>query len=116
MEKKRKIVLFGEREFAEIAYEYFTHDSEYEVAAFTIEREYITKTTFCGLPVIPFEGVPLLSAEHRANSGHMRRTLDHPDGHRLCQVADRFPGSLARSDAAGAARGLDRGILRPVSR
>jgi sugar O-acyltransferase (sialic acid O-acetyltransferase NeuD family) len=55
MEKKRKIVLFGDREFAEIAYEYFTHDSEYEVVAFTIDRDFITRNTLCGLPIVAFE-------------------------------------------------------------
>jgi sugar O-acyltransferase (sialic acid O-acetyltransferase NeuD family) len=57
MDKQKKIVLFGDREFAEIAYEYFTHDSEYEVVAFTLEKDFITKNTMCGLPVVPFEEV-----------------------------------------------------------
>ena len=60
MDKKRKIILFGDREFAEIAYEYFTHDSEYEVVAFTAEKSYITKHSFCGLPVVPYEEITTL--------------------------------------------------------
>jgi hypothetical protein len=31
---KNKLIIFGNTEFAEIAYEYFTHDSDYEVVAF----------------------------------------------------------------------------------
>jgi hypothetical protein len=31
-----KLVVLGDGAFAEIAYEYFTHDSEYEVVAFAV--------------------------------------------------------------------------------
>ena len=34
----RKIVIVGDGEFAEIACEYFTHDSPHEVVAFAVER------------------------------------------------------------------------------
>lgn len=57
MEKTKKLVLFGEGAFAEIAYEYFTHDSAYEVVAFTIDRAYIKRDTLFGLPIVPFEEV-----------------------------------------------------------
>lgn len=53
--KTKKLVIFGDRDFAEIAYEYFTHDSEYEVAAFTVGKDYIKQDEFCGLPVVAFE-------------------------------------------------------------
>ena len=55
--KKKKLVIFGDRDFAELAYEYFTHDSEYEVVAFAVGSDYITKKKFCGLPVVSFEEV-----------------------------------------------------------
>lgn len=55
--KTRKLVLFGDSAFAEIAYEYFTYDSEYEVVAFTVSKEYIRKDILFGLPVVPFEEV-----------------------------------------------------------
>jgi sugar O-acyltransferase (sialic acid O-acetyltransferase NeuD family) len=55
--KTKKIILFGDSAFAEIAYEYFTHDSEYEVVGFTIDREYLKKETLFGLPIIAFEEV-----------------------------------------------------------
>lgn len=55
MAKDRKLVIGGDSAFAEIAYEYFTHDSDYEVVAFTVEREYLKKESLFGLPVVPFE-------------------------------------------------------------
>jgi len=55
MEKTRKLVIIGDSAFAEIAYEYFTHDSEYEVVAFSVEREFLRRTELFGLPVVEFE-------------------------------------------------------------
>ncbi len=51
----KKLIIVGAGEFAEIAYEYFTHDSEYEVEAFSVEKEYLGKNELFGLPVVPFE-------------------------------------------------------------
>ncbi|WP_448682163.1 acetyltransferase [Pseudomonas nicosulfuronedens] len=51
----QKLVIAGDSAFAEIAYEYFTHDSDYEVVGFTVERDYLRKQELCGLPVVPFE-------------------------------------------------------------
>jgi sugar O-acyltransferase (sialic acid O-acetyltransferase NeuD family) len=66
MEKTKKLVLVGDSAFAEIAYEYFTHDSEYEVVAFAVEREYLRRGQLFGLPVVPFEELPerFTPAEH----------------------------------------------------
>jgi len=55
MPAKEEIVIIGAGEFAEIAYEYFTHDSPYKVVAFSVERKFLDKTTLFGLPVVPFE-------------------------------------------------------------
>ncbi|EKD74016.1 MAG: sugar O-acyltransferase, sialic acid O-acetyltransferase NeuD family [uncultured bacterium] len=60
MNKTKKLIIFGDKSYAEIVYEYFTHDSEYEVVAFTVEQEYLTKNTFCHLPVVPFESINTL--------------------------------------------------------
>lgn len=57
MKKSKKLILFGDSAFAEIAYEYFTHDSEYEVVAFTVNKEYFTKSSLFDLPVVPFEDI-----------------------------------------------------------
>ncbi len=53
--KTRKLVIVGDSAFAEVAYEYFTHDSPYEVVAFTVEEVYLKRATLFGLPVVPFE-------------------------------------------------------------
>lgn len=55
--KNKKLIIFGDKSYAEIVYEYFTHDSDYEVAAFTVDKKYLTKDNYCGLPVIPFEEI-----------------------------------------------------------
>lgn len=66
MEKTRKIVLLGDSAFAEVAYEYFTHDSEYEVTGFSVEREFLRRDRLFGLPVVPFEEVE----DHFPPAGH----------------------------------------------
>jgi sugar O-acyltransferase (sialic acid O-acetyltransferase NeuD family) len=55
--KVRKLVIVGDRVFAEIAHEYFTHDSEYEVVAFSVERDFIQHDRFRDLPMVPFESL-----------------------------------------------------------
>lgn len=57
MEKTKKLVIVGAGEFGEIAYEYFTEDSEYEVVAFAVERKYKEGDKLRGLPVIEFENI-----------------------------------------------------------
>ena len=63
-----KIVIVGDGETAELAYEYFTHDSPHEVVAFAVERAYKKKDEMFGLPVVDFEEVETLypPAEYRA--------------------------------------------------
>ena len=53
--KTGKLVIVGDSAFAEVAYEYFTHDSPYEVVAFAVEREFRRKEELFGLPVVLFE-------------------------------------------------------------
>ncbi len=55
--KTKKLVIVGIGETAEIAYEYFTYDSPYEVVAFSVNREYMKEPTFYGLPVYEFESL-----------------------------------------------------------
>lgn len=57
MHKNKQLVIYGIGETAEIAYEYFTYDSEYDVVAFTADKAYIKKESMNGLPVIPFEEI-----------------------------------------------------------
>lgn len=52
----RPLVLIGAGELAQIACEYFTHDSDYEVVAFSVERDYLpVEPTLAGRPVVAYE-------------------------------------------------------------
>jgi sugar O-acyltransferase (sialic acid O-acetyltransferase NeuD family) len=53
-----KLVIVGDSLFAQIAYEYFTHDSPYQVVAFAVENEYRKRDGLFGLPVVDFESLP----------------------------------------------------------
>jgi len=55
MKESNALIIVGDGEFAEIAYEYFTYDSPFEVVAFSVEKDYLKKKTLFGLPVVPFE-------------------------------------------------------------
>lgn len=57
MTKTRKLVLIGDSAFAQVACEYFTHDSPYEVVGFAVEAQYRKQDSMLGLPVVPFEEV-----------------------------------------------------------
>jgi sugar O-acyltransferase (sialic acid O-acetyltransferase NeuD family) len=56
MEKNRgPLVIFGDQDFAQLAYEYFTVDSGYEVVGFAVDAAHRKSDTLCGLPVVAFE-------------------------------------------------------------
>lgn len=55
-----KIVIFGILDTAELAHYYLTNDSEHEVVAFCVHREYLKEKTFKDLPLVAFEDVPQL--------------------------------------------------------
>ena len=55
--KIKKLVILGDSAFAEVAYEYFTYDSEYEVVGFSVEADYLKRDTLFGLPVVEFETI-----------------------------------------------------------
>jgi sugar O-acyltransferase (sialic acid O-acetyltransferase NeuD family) len=57
MKSPDKLVIVGDSAFAEIAYEYFTHDSNYSVVAFAVEEQYLKRDSLFGLPVVAFETV-----------------------------------------------------------
>ena len=57
MIKTKKLVIIGTGETADIAYEYFTYDSDYEVVGFSVNQAYIIEGEYLGLPVIPFEQI-----------------------------------------------------------
>ena len=53
----KRVVLFGDGQVADLAHFCLTHDSAYEVAAFTVDGAYISAATMRGLPIVPFEEV-----------------------------------------------------------
>ncbi len=58
MEKlKKELVIFGVSQLASLAHFYFKHDSDYEVVAFTVDKDYLDTKTFEGKPVVAFEEV-----------------------------------------------------------
>jgi len=57
MNKTKKLVIIGAGETSEIACEYFTMDSEYEVVGFAVDRQFIKCNTLAGLPVVPLDEV-----------------------------------------------------------
>src|SRR5262245_48485273 len=66
MHKERKLILVGDGAFAEVAYEYFTADTPYEVVAFAVEQAYLKRDRLFGLPVVPFEALE----RHYPPAGH----------------------------------------------
>jgi hypothetical protein len=54
---KEKVVIFGISQLASLAHFYFTHDSNYETVAFTVDQAYLSDTTYHDLPVVPFEDI-----------------------------------------------------------
>lgn len=63
-----KLVIVGDSAFAEVACEYFTHDSDYTPVAFAVERAFLRQDSLLGLPVVALEDLPGLysAAEHSA--------------------------------------------------
>lgn len=52
---QKKLVIFGSGEMAAMAKFYFTHESQYEVIAFTVDDEYINRrTNYEGLKLFPW--------------------------------------------------------------
>lgn len=49
----KRLVIVGAGEFAQIAFEYFTHDSPYSVIAFGVDKDFLPKDDqLCGIPVL----------------------------------------------------------------
>ncbi|POZ51895.1 acetyltransferase [Methylovulum psychrotolerans] len=53
----KPLVIFGTGDIAQLAHFYFSRESDYDVAAFTVDRAYLPDGLFCGLPVIAFDSL-----------------------------------------------------------
>ncbi len=55
--KKAPLILFGNGPFSSLAWYCLTHDSPYEVVAFTVDRSFMRSDVHEGLPVVAFEEI-----------------------------------------------------------
>lgn len=53
----KKVVVFGTTRFAEVVHSYLLHTSEYEIAAFTVNRSHLEEEALLDLPIVPFEDI-----------------------------------------------------------
>ncbi|BAO87306.1 acetyltransferase [Caballeronia cordobensis] len=54
---KKRLIIFGAGDIAQLSHFYFSADSEYEVSAFTVDAKYIERDSFCDKPLVPFENI-----------------------------------------------------------
>jgi sugar O-acyltransferase (sialic acid O-acetyltransferase NeuD family) len=52
-----QLVIFGAGDIAKLAHFYFTRDSEHEVVAFTVDKQYRQSDNFLGLPLLDLETI-----------------------------------------------------------
>lgn len=50
-----KVIIFGIGQIAEIAHFYLTNDSEHEVVAFTVDKDFLNGDSFHNLPIVAYE-------------------------------------------------------------
>lgn len=60
----KKLIIFGEGLFTEIAHQYFKDDSEYDVVAFTKDDSYITCNKYLDLPMVNFSNIEEIYSPH----------------------------------------------------
>ena len=51
----KPLIIFGTGDIAQLAHFYFSRDSSYTVAAFTVDAAYLQGRELCGLPIVAFE-------------------------------------------------------------
>jgi sugar O-acyltransferase (sialic acid O-acetyltransferase NeuD family) len=54
---KRKLVIFGAGDIADVAHFYFSRYSDFDPVAFTVDAAYVTDSSVCGKPIVPFEEI-----------------------------------------------------------
>ena len=55
---RRDLVIFGIGDYARLMHHFFSNGSDHRVIGFTVDAQYLTEPSFCGLPVWPFESLP----------------------------------------------------------
>lgn len=55
--KNKKAVIWGTGKIAEVVYFYLKEDSEYDVCAFCVDKEYMQENEFHGIPVVCFDDI-----------------------------------------------------------
>lgn len=55
--EKQKLIIIGDGETAELAYDYFTSDSCYDIVAFSVEKAHMKNQVLFNLPVVPLEEI-----------------------------------------------------------
>jgi sugar O-acyltransferase (sialic acid O-acetyltransferase NeuD family) len=53
----KKIIVFGTGKIADVISYYLQEESEFEIVAFTVNKEYVKSDTFNNLPVVAFEDI-----------------------------------------------------------
>lgn len=57
---REKVIIFGNRDTAQLAGFYLKHDSDFDVVAYAIDRSFRTEESFEDLPLVDFENVEAL--------------------------------------------------------
>jgi len=55
--KKKNLIIYGDSNYAEMIAHYFQTDSEYQIVAYCVDKEYRTKEEINGLPVVALENL-----------------------------------------------------------
>ena len=55
MDIVKKVIIFGISDFAYQVFRYIERDKQFDVCAFTVDRNYYSCSEFRGLPVVPFD-------------------------------------------------------------
>lgn len=53
----KPLIIFGIGDIAEVAHFYFQNDSDRQLAAFTVDADFLSKSELLQLPVVPFENI-----------------------------------------------------------
>lgn len=57
MKKHKQLIIVGTSDLAQIAFEYFSKDSDYRVCGFSVEKAFINNGLLLGIPVVAFENI-----------------------------------------------------------